>query len=220
MLRKIGENPNRTNNVRYTSSQGAIGPVVQSKVLNDAIFYVLIHSSGQHVHTGPLLQEWVKIKVHTIASCPGAKDLDHDFRSSARRWQMTPRALGMHEARVPATWRGGCRGRHAPSSAVRIDAAVAHALLPASAREYEGRVRPVARATIFLATFLGARRALSRGATGIGRQTGGLLRPSRHRGSPPKERKFASGGFPGGALKERIKAGNFRSLPLLGPYRC
>ena len=51
MLRKIGENPNRTNNVRYTTSQGAIGPVVQTKVLNDVVFYVLIHSSGQHVHT-------------------------------------------------------------------------------------------------------------------------------------------------------------------------
>ena len=63
MLRKIGENPNRTNNVRYTTSQGAIGPVVQTKVLNDVVFYVLIHSSGQHVHTGPLPQEWVKIKV-------------------------------------------------------------------------------------------------------------------------------------------------------------
>ena len=63
MLRKIGENPNRTNNVRYTSSQGAIGPATQTKVLKDVVFYLLIHSSGQHVHSGPLPQEWVKIKV-------------------------------------------------------------------------------------------------------------------------------------------------------------
>jgi len=63
MLRKIGENPDRTNNVRYTNSQGAIGPVVQTKVLNDVVFYVLINSSGQHVHTCPLPQEWGKIKV-------------------------------------------------------------------------------------------------------------------------------------------------------------
>ena len=63
MLRKIGENPNRTNNVRYTSSQGAIGPATQTKVLKDVVFYLLIHSSGQHVQSGPLPQEWVKIKV-------------------------------------------------------------------------------------------------------------------------------------------------------------
>ena len=34
----------------------------------------------------------------------GAKDLDRDFRSSARRGRRD-------EAQVPATWRGGCRGR-------------------------------------------------------------------------------------------------------------
>ena len=63
MLRKIGEDPKRTTNVTYTSTQGAIGPATQTKVLKDVVFYVLIHSSGQHVHTGPLPQEWVKIKV-------------------------------------------------------------------------------------------------------------------------------------------------------------
>ena len=63
MLRKIGENPDRPNNVRYTNSQGAIGPAVQTKVLKDVVSYLLIHSSGQHVYTGPLPKEWVKIKV-------------------------------------------------------------------------------------------------------------------------------------------------------------
>ena len=63
MLRKIGEDPKRTTNVTYTSTQGAIGPATQTKVLKDVVFYVLIHSSGQHVHTGPVPQEWVKIMV-------------------------------------------------------------------------------------------------------------------------------------------------------------
>ena len=35
------------------------------------------------------------VQGYTIASCSEAKDLDRDFRSSARRHLMTPRALGM-----------------------------------------------------------------------------------------------------------------------------
>jgi hypothetical protein len=98
---------------------------------------------------------------------------------------MTPRAPGMRPKCRPRG-EGDAGGCHDPLPTIRIDTSGAHAFLPSSARGYEGRVRPVARATIFLASCLGARRALSRGATRIGRQTGGLLRRPVYQEIPSK----------------------------------
>ena len=77
---------------------------------------------------------------------------DRNFRSSARGWQMTPRALGMrpkyrpHGEGMPGAPRSDAIRPHRCCRCARVRTS----LLPASARGYEGRVRPVARATIFL----------------------------------------------------------------------
>ena len=60
LLRKLGENPNRTNNIRHTTGHGATGGPVNMKVLRDVTFWVLIGRFKK--------QEWVKIKEDVVVA--------------------------------------------------------------------------------------------------------------------------------------------------------
>jgi hypothetical protein len=51
LLRKLGENPDRTNNIAHTMMSGATGGPVSTKILKNVTYWVLIGKT-----------EWVKIK--------------------------------------------------------------------------------------------------------------------------------------------------------------
>ena len=51
LLRKLGENPNRTTNIDHTMMTGATGGPVSTKILKDVTYWVLVGKS-----------DWVKIK--------------------------------------------------------------------------------------------------------------------------------------------------------------